>query len=186
MISVCGGKLTTARDLGEKLVDEIVNQTDMRGSGPKEAARKHPTREIPLAGGHTGVFDIFVNYAAWDAVRKFEIPYVIAERIVKTYGSRWPLVLEPILNDKSLAEQLPGSPTLLAAEVDFAIRHEMATNVEDILLRRSGLNWLASSMLRDAAPKVAEICAAQFGWTAERKQTEIESFTRQAFVTENS
>jgi len=105
---------------------------------------------------------------------------------VKTYGSRWPLVLEPILNDKSLAEPLPGSPTLLAAEVDFAIRHEMATNVEDFLLRRSGLNWLASSMLRDAAPAVAEIFACRFGWTAKRRQEEIESFTRQNFVTENS
>ena len=62
-------------------------------------------------------------------MRKFDIPYPIAERIVKTYGSRWAMVLEPILADKSLAEQLPGSPALLAAEVDFAIRHEMATKV---------------------------------------------------------
>ncbi|HEV2234751.1 MAG TPA: glycerol-3-phosphate dehydrogenase [Terriglobia bacterium] len=185
-ISVCGGKLTTARALGEKLVDAIVGQISMSGSGPKAGARKHPTREIPLAGGHTGVFNIFVEFAAWEAVRKFEIPFPIAERIVKTYGSRWPLVLESILDDKSRAQPLPGSPTLLAAEVDFAIRHEMATNVEDFLLRRSGLNWLASSMLRDAAPAVAGIFAARFGWTAERTQTEIESFTRQNFVTENS
>ncbi|MHB8653857.1 MAG: glycerol-3-phosphate dehydrogenase [Terriglobia bacterium] len=185
-ISVCGGKLTTARALGEKLVDAIVSQTGMAGDGPKAARQKHPTREIPLAGGHTGVFNIFVEYAAWEAVRKFEIPHPIAERIVKTYGSRWQLVLEPILKQKSLAEPLPGSPTLLAAEVDFAIRHEMATHVEDFLLRRSGLNWLASSMLRDAAPAVAEIFADRFGWTAERKQEEIESFTRQNFVTENS
>ena len=186
LITVCGGKLTTARALGEKLVDEIVANVALPTDGPKASAHKHPTREIPLAGGHTGVFDVFVNYAAWDAVRKFDIPYPIAERIVKTYGSRWPLVLEPIVDNKSLAEQLPGSPTLLAAEVDFAIRHEMATNVEDILLRRSGLNWMASSLLRDAAPRVAELCAAHFGWSAERKQTEIESFTRQVLVTENS
>jgi glycerol-3-phosphate dehydrogenase len=182
LISICGGKLTTARRLGEKLVDSIVGQIGMPGDGPKAAARKHPTREIPLAGGHTGVFDVFVNYAAWEAVRKFEIPYPIAERIVKTYGSRWPLVLEPIFNDKSLAEPLPGTPTLLAAEVDFAIRHEMATNVEDFLLRRSGLNWLASSMLRDAAPAVTEIFAARFGWTAERKDAEVAAFSRYALA----
>jgi len=40
----------------------------------------------------------------------------------------------------SVAEPLPGTLTLLAAEVNFAIRHEMALNVEDFLLRRSGLN----------------------------------------------
>ena len=92
-------------------------------------------------------------------MKKFDLPYPVADRIVKTYGSRWSQVLEPILADKSLAQPLPGSPTLLAAEVDFAIRHEMAINAEDFLLRRSGLNWLAESKLRDAAPAVAKIFA---------------------------
>jgi len=157
-ISICGGKLTTARALGEKLVDLILSAL-----GPAAPVVKlaHPTRELPLPGGHTGVFNVFVNTAAWDAVAKYDLPFPIAERIVKTYGSRWPQVLEPILADKSLAQPLPGSPTLLAAEVDFAVRHEMATNVEDFLLRRSGLNWLADSKLRDAAPVVAEIFEKQ-------------------------
>lgn len=157
-ISICGGKLTTARALGEKLVDLILSEL-----GPAAPAVKlaHPTRELPLPGGHTGVFNVFVNTAAWDAVAKYDLPFPIAERIVKTYGSRWSQVLEPILADKSLAQPLPGSPTLLAAEVDFAVRHEMATNVEDFLLRRSGLNWLADSKLRDAAPAVAEIFEKQ-------------------------
>lgn len=182
-ITVCGGKLTTARALGEKLVDEIMAQPDMPTATSKAA---HPSRETPLAGGHTGVFDVFLNYAAWDAVRKFGIPHPIAERIVNTYGSRWNKVLEPLLADPSLAELLPGSPSLLAAEVDFALRHEMATSVEDVLLRRSGLNWLAASKLREAAPRVAEMCAARFGWSPERRQTEIESFTHQPLLTEKS
>jgi glycerol-3-phosphate dehydrogenase len=179
-ISICGGKLTTARALGEKLVDGIVAKIGLPKGAPKTASAAYPTRQIPLPGGHTGVFDVFVNFAAWEAVRKFEIPYPVAERIVKTYGSRWALVLEPILARKELAEPLPGSPTLLAAEVDFAIRHEMAMNVEDFLLRRSGLNWLASSKLRDAAPRVAELLAARFGWSAERRQAEVEAFSRYA------
>lgn len=182
-ITVCGGKLTTARALGEKLVDEIMAQPRMP-QGTSKAV--HPTREAPLAGGHTGVFDVFVNYASWDAVRKFGIPQPIAERIVNTYGSRWNKVLEPVLTDPSLAQLLPGSPSLLAAEVDFAIRHEMATCVEDVLLRRSGLNWLAASKLREAAPQVAEMCAAHFGWSAERRQSEIESFTRLPVLAEKS
>lgn len=182
-ITVCGGKLTTARALGEKLVDEIMALPGMP-QGTSKAA--HPTRETPLAGGHTGVFDIFVNYASWDAVRKFDIPHPVAERIVNTYGSRWNKVLEPVLADKSLAELLQGSPSLLAAEVDFAIRHEMATGVEDVLLRRSGLNWLAASKLREAAPRVAEICADRLGWSLERRQSEIDSFTRQPLLAEKS
>lgn len=182
-ITVCGGKLTTARALGEKLVDEIMAQPGML-KGTSKAA--HPTRGTPLAGGHTGVFDVFVNYASWDAVRKFDIPHPVAERIVKTYGSRWNKVLEPVLTDPSLAELLPGSPSLMAAEVDFAIRHEMATSVEDVLLRRSGLNWLAASKLREAAPRVAEICADRLGWSPERRQAEIDSFICQPVLAEES
>jgi glycerol-3-phosphate dehydrogenase len=178
-LSVCGGKLTTARALGEKLVDLILAEIGTPAGQVKQA---HPTRQLPLPGGHTGVYDVFVNYAAWEAVRRFEVPYPIGERIVKTYGSRWSQVLEPILVDKSLAETLPGSPTLLKAEVDFAIRHEMATNVEDFLLRRSGLNWLAESKLRDAAPAVAQIFAQRFGWSTEREQAEIDSFAHAASV----
>jgi glycerol-3-phosphate dehydrogenase len=176
-ISVCGGKLTTARSLGEKLVDEIVAKTGLPG---RESAplRTHPTRQTPLPGGLTGVFDVFLNYAAWESVRKFEIPYSIAERIVKTYGSRWISVLEPILADPALAKPLPGSPTILAAEVDFAIRHEMATNVEDFLLRRSGQSWLAATLLRDAVPAVAEIFANHFDWSAQRRQAEIDAFSK--------
>ncbi len=182
-LSVCGGKITTARALGEKLTDEVVAHLGILSS---ELKATHPTRETPLAGGHTGDFDVFVNYASWEAVRKFDIPYPVAERIVKTYGSRWALVLESIHSDRAMAEPLPGSPSLLAAEVDFAVRHEMATNVEDVLLRRSGLNWLAASKLREAAPQVADRCAAQFGWSHERRQAEIESFTRQPLTTEKS
>lgn len=182
-ITVCGGKLTTARALGEKLVDEIMAQPGMPVRTSKAA---HPSRETPLAGGHTGVFDVFLNYASWDAVRKFGIPHPVAERIVNTYGSRWNQVLQPVLDDPSLAELLPGSPSLLAAEVDFVIRHEMATCVEDILLRRSGLNWLAASKLREAAPRVAGMCADRFGWSQEHRQTEIDSFIHQPLLAEKS
>ncbi|HXZ88163.1 MAG TPA: glycerol-3-phosphate dehydrogenase/oxidase [Candidatus Binataceae bacterium] len=178
-ISVCGGKLTTARALGEKLVDLILAEMGPV-AGPAKLGR--PTRQVPLPGGHIGVFDIFINYAAWDAVAKFDVPYPIAERIVRTYGSRWAQVLQPVLADKSRAQPLPGSPTLLRAEVDFAIGHEMATNVEDFFLRRSGLNWLAPSKLRDAAPAVAEIFAKRFGWSEVRRRSEVEAFSRYSYA----
>jgi len=161
-ISICGGKLTTARSLGEKLVDIIQSELGLRQSSGNGT---HPTRDRPFPGGQTGVFNVYVNFAAWEAVRKYfqgdSQAYPIAERIVRTYGSRWSQVLEPITSDPSLAARLPGSPSLLAAEVEFAIRHEMAVTAEDFLLRRSGLNWLAESKLREAAPAVNEIFERQ-------------------------
>jgi glycerol-3-phosphate dehydrogenase len=118
---------------------------------------------------------VYVNYAAWEAVRLFDIPHPVAERIVRTYGSRWRKVLDRISADKSLAQPLPGSPMLLAAEVDFAIEEEMALTVEDFLLRRSGLSWTAC-MLREAVPAVADLFARRLGWSAERRGSAVEAF----------
>jgi glycerol-3-phosphate dehydrogenase len=67
---------------------------------------------------------------------------------------------------------------LLAAEVDFALRNEMAMTLEDFFLRRSGLNWWAAWALADAVPAVAEIFAAHFGWSAAQQRAAIEDSRR--------
>jgi glycerol-3-phosphate dehydrogenase len=175
-VSICGGKLTTARALGEKVTDLVLARL---GTVPR-GSDTYPTRKAPLPGGQTGPFEVYLNYAAWEAVRMFDVPYPIAERIVKSYGSRWRAVLDPIRDDKSLAATLPGSPDMLVAEVDFAIRQEMAVRVEDFILRRSGLNWYAASALREAAPAVANIFATHFGWNETERTSALEEFSRQA------
>ena len=88
----------------------------------------------------------------------------------------------PLHAEKQLAEPLPGTPTLLAAEVEFGIRHEMALTLEDFLLRRSGLNWAACA-LREPVPAVAEIFARRLGWDANQRQAAVESFSRLAHTT---
>jgi len=172
-ISVCGGKLTTARALAEKLVDQVLARL-----GPRALPTGQSSRAARLPGGYTGSFDVYFSYAAWEAVRLFDVPYPVAERIVRTYGSRWRDVLEPISRDARLRRPLPGSPALLAAEVNFAIRREMAITVEDFLLRRSGLNWFACAALRDAAPAVAEIFAEHFAWSTEQRDGALADFDR--------
>jgi glycerol-3-phosphate dehydrogenase len=171
-VSICGGKLTTARALGEKMV-ELVRQRLMMGS-------TSPTsRDVPLPGGHTGPFESFLESATEAARSEFGIPPEVARRIVRTYGSRWPQVLAPIRKRRGLAERLPGNPPLLAAEVEFAVREEMALHVEDFLIRRSGLNWAAcTSEAAQSAPAVAEIFARHFAWDEERKQAELDAFSK--------
>jgi glycerol-3-phosphate dehydrogenase len=175
-VSICGGKLTTARALGEKVTDHVLARSGATPAG----AKTYPTRRAPLPGGETGRFDVYLNYAAWEAVRMYDVPYPAAERIVKTYGSRWRSVLDPIRENKALGETIPGSDGLLAAEVDFSLREEMAVRVEDFVLRRSGLNWYAASALREAAPAVAGRFAAHFGWNDAERTSALESFASEA------
>jgi glycerol-3-phosphate dehydrogenase len=173
VMTVCGGKLTTARSLAERLVDQVV--AHLPGSSPAGWA-EHPSRRAPLPGGHTNDLEHYFKDAAADAVRLFDIPREAAERIVRTYGTRWPQVLEPIRSDRKLADPLPGSPDCLGTEVAFAIENEMALKLDDFLFRRSGLNWFAAYALRDAVPRVAEIFAEHLGWDAAQREAAIREF----------
>lgn len=173
LITICGGKLTTSRSLGEKLVDHVASS--LPGSAPAEW-RAHPTRSTPLPGGHTEDFESYSRDAADDAVRLFGVPRAAAERIVRTYGTRWQQVLESIRSDRKLADPLPGATDCLGAEVAFAIEQEMAREIDDFLLRRSGLSWYAADALREAVPAVAEIFAEQLGWDAARREAAVREF----------
>jgi len=62
----------------------------------------------------------------------------------------------------------------------------MAANVEDFLVRRSGLNWLAACSLREAAPTVAEILARELGWSPERRQASLAVFARCCYAPASS
>jgi glycerol-3-phosphate dehydrogenase len=159
MISVCGGKLTTARLLGEDIARQVAARLDARLSGS--------SRNVPFPGGHTGPFEAFVRDSLDEAQREFHLPDGVAERIVRTYGSRWRAVLDPIRARPALAEPIPGSEgsangyekgPLLAAEAACAAEQEMAVKAEDFLLRRSGLNWTGTLFL-GAADAVERILA---------------------------
>lgn len=170
MITVCGGKLTTARALGEKLADLVAAEI------PGSAAASALSRTQPLPGGNIcGSFEDFVQSGRDAAVREFGVGREAAERIVRTYGGRWRKVLEPARSDASLLDPLPDRSTLIAAEPVFAIREEMAIRIEDFLLRRSGLSWLATAY-PETAPAVAQIFAREFGWSDGERQVALRRF----------
>jgi glycerol-3-phosphate dehydrogenase len=174
LISVCGGKLTTARALAEKLVDVV--RAELPSS--RDEGDPSPSRDLPLPGGHIRKpFEEFVKSSCEEAVGKFGVPPRAAERIVRTYGSRWQQVLEPIRGQKALAEALPGAPQVLAAEVQFSIRAEMALTPEDFLLRRSGLSWMMCAY-PETASAVVDLFAHENGWGAEERRAALNQFER--------
>lgn len=160
LVSIYGGKLTTARALGEDLARQVAARlgTTLTGS----------SRRAPFPGGHTGPFEPFLREAVEQAEREFHVGNEVAERIVRTYGSRWRAVLDPIVAQPDLAEPIAGSSAscfacseapLLVAEAAFAADQEMAMKADDFLLRRSGLNW-TGTLLSGASGAVERILTA--------------------------
>jgi len=68
-----------------------------------------------------------------------------------------------------------GRP-FLAAEVAWAVRHELALSIDDVLSRRLRLTAELPDRGEEVAPRVASIMAAELGWGEARQALEVESF----------
>jgi len=98
-----------------------------------------------------------------------------AARLVARHGTEAPAVVGLGGELDLLRPLVPGRP-FLEAEVAWAVRHEMALSVDDVLSRRFRL----SPELRDrgavAAPRVAEIMARELGWSETRRDLETDAY----------
>jgi glycerol-3-phosphate dehydrogenase len=75
-----------------------------------------------------------------------------------------------------------GLPNI-AAEVLYAVRHEMALAITDVLTRRTRLAMLAGATTLTGAERVADIMARELGWSAAERSRQLEDL-RQELVRE--
>jgi glycerol-3-phosphate dehydrogenase len=151
MITVTGGKLTTYRRMAADAVDAAVERLGIRG-------RRSRTRRIRLHGA-----------AGWDATG---LPSELATR----YGGDAHEVLALSRDNPELAEAIvPGLP-YTKAEVVYAARAEMARTVDDVLSRRTRARLLARDASAMAAPEVADLMAAELGWSAAERDHQVEEY----------
>ena len=65
----------------------------------------------------------------------------------------------------------------LVGEVRYAVRHELARTLSDVLLRRTGIAWLPCRGL-DCAERVADVMAEECGWSLEERERQLEALRR--------
>ncbi len=135
VVTVTGGKLTTYREMAEDTVDVIVERL---GGG----RRRCPTRRLRLAGaGTTGT-----------------------DRLDRRFGTSADEVRALIALDASLGEPLVRGLPYVRAEAIHAVRAEMATSLDDVLLRRTRAHLFDRAACAAAAERVAELIAPELGW----------------------
>ena len=135
LVTVTGGKWTTYRAMAE----DVLNKCFEAGLLAEKAAGV--TQGLRLVGGDGG-----------------NTPTSIAESEgIHSYGSEGEYVLA---TDGSGDELAPG---LTQAMVRFAVRHEYARTVEDVLARRSRRLFLDARLAGLLAPKVAALVAQETG-----------------------
>jgi len=152
MITICGGKWTTYRHMAE----DCVNQAATLGRLP----------ERPCVTGH-------LNIHGFDpASEKFGRLWM--------YGSDALAVRQLEESDLEWAEPLDSELPYTGAEVIWAVRHEMARTVEDVLARRTRALFLNARAAVRMAPRVAELMARELGHNAAWKAEQLGNFRQVA------
>jgi glycerol-3-phosphate dehydrogenase len=161
LVSITGGKLTTYRIMGAQVVDKVCA---LLGRSIRGDASAH----TPLPGGDfRSLTDLIGEIArATNDVQ-------LAEHLATAYGTRWRAVWEEISNDggERLAPALPYT----AGEMRYCVKHEMATTIGDLVLRRTRLGFESfGPESTQAVLRVAAAVAPLFGWNEEewRRRTQ--------------
>ena len=164
LLSIVGGKLTTYRNLAEQTVD-VVGKILRRRLPP---CRTHDTT---LPGG----------WGIDDARDRLESAGVLSdqgvERILSIYGGRAAQLIELCDKEQQLRVCIDKQRNVLAAEVVYCIREEMATTLCDIVHRRLMLG-LNADQGRPHYEAIAEIAASELQWGDERASDELIALRR--------
>lgn len=111
MLTVVGGKLTAYRRMAQDAVDAAVEANDLQ-AGPCR------TTGLPLVGAG-------------------EPEPGLSDRLVRRYGTDAAVVAAYAAEDPALSEPVRSGIPLNAAEVRFAVEHELALTVADVVDRRT-------------------------------------------------
>jgi glycerol-3-phosphate dehydrogenase len=100
--------------------------------------------------------------------------------MLAAYGTDANLVRDLAEQDPELAVPIHPRLPYLLCEVVWAVRHEMARTVEDVLSRRTRALILDARAAMECAPAVARLAARELGRDEAWVQREVAAFERQA------
>ena len=166
LVVVAGGKYTTYRVMAADAVDEAARSMDAR-------VPDSCTDQIPLTGAE--------GYRAlWNQRRALAVSAGVhvarVEHMLNRYGSNVHDLLAMLRADPTLAEPLPGADDYLRVEALYAVTHEGARHLEDVLARRTRISIEAWDRGAAAADPVARAMAKELDWDEEQTVREIEYY----------
>jgi glycerol-3-phosphate dehydrogenase len=169
LIAIAGGKYTTYRVMGADAVD---------AAGEDLPGRINPscTADVPLVGavGYQALVNQADRLGATHGVHPYRIRHLLDR-----YGSEIHELLAPASGpggDKSLLQPIPGAADYLQAEARYAVTHEGALHVEDVLARRTRISIEYAHRGTESARRVAEIMASVLGWSDAQIEYEVAAY----------
>jgi len=154
LVSIIGGKWTTYRKMAEDTLSKMISQ----GLLPSKAC---VTQNLPIHGA---------------------APLGDPRDPLCGYGSDKPLLQTYMNGNPELTWPVGGYDRLLTIQVVWAVRHEMAQTVEDVLARRTRILFTNARKAMELADPVADIMAREMGIEdgGQWKEAQVAEFKRLA------
>jgi glycerol-3-phosphate dehydrogenase len=154
LVTVTGGKWTTYRRMGQDTIDRAAQVASLL---------KSPSRTVDLKL-HGWTPEPTTATSTWECV----------------YGADLPAIQALSSEDPNLDALLHPRLPFRLREVVWAVRHEMARTVEDVLARRTRALFLDARAAMEAAPTVADILARELNRDDAWKASHLASFLETA------
>jgi glycerol-3-phosphate dehydrogenase len=148
LITITGGKWTTYRRMAEDTVDQAIETAKLP---------PHPCITMNLAI-HSNKIDVDRNNHLY------------------VYGSDRDALLELVKENPVWGEKLHPRMDYIKAEVVWAVKHEMARTVEDVLARRVRALFLDARAALEMAPLVARLIAKQLNKDKSWENSQVAEF----------
>jgi glycerol-3-phosphate dehydrogenase len=158
VVRVNGGKLTTYRKMAEDTVDRVLDEL---GRSRLHRSRGS-TRRLPLLGA--GKPPQPADAGSLDAHLYGRYGTLAAE--IKALAALYRRLDHPLVE---------GQP-YLRAEAVYAVRHEMATTLDDVLCRRTRAHLFDRAACAAAAPDVADLLAEELGWDRAERDRQLDRY----------
>lgn len=150
LVTVTGGKWTTYRRMGQDTIDRAIQATGLS---------RLPTNTLELKL-HGWIAETTTAESPWETV----------------YGSDLPAIRALSEQDSSLDVLVHPRLPFRMREIVWAVRHEMARTVEDVLARRTRALFLDARAAMEAAPAVADLLARELHRSEAWKANDLLSF----------
>jgi len=164
LVSVMGGKWTTYRAMAEDAINAVQQQRGLPVGGCV-------TREHHLSGSDGYSADYPQTLAA-----TYGVPDSTARHLSEKFGTNASAVLDLARQQPELAQPIVAGFPAIQAEIAYSARNEMAATLDDVLERRTGVQFFSWKTAMAAAPIAAAVMQKEMGWDSAHTQREVDDY----------
>ena len=160
LLSVLGGKWTSYRKMAEETIDQALKLFQL------SATQACPTEHLTLIGSEQ-----FNAHGQQALINDYALDEDIAQHLHSAFGDQASCVAD--LAQTGLGARLHAKHPYIEAEVVYALRHEFAERLSDVLTRRIPLAMLDNAAAKAVLPRVLELARQECAWSDARCTEEM-------------